>query len=198
MSLWTKRRRWREARLLERIQAARRYGEALSIRPDSCWTVGTSAGEGETGRRFIASVNTETPDGMAGETEMNEKDDERPERVWITWDDAYPWEFERPDATAYVRADLVNSVAATGGFTCQCCGRSMELRVDGKYCNECGVYLATARKEAREAVFKDALGIIKTKRSKWARDGAPSDRLIGADYIREALERAAATDKEKQ
>lgn len=64
--------------------------------------------------------------------------------------------------------------------------------------NKVMVLLATARKEAREAAFSEALETVKAKRSKWAQDGAPSDRLIGADYIREALEQAAATDKENE
>jgi len=29
------------------------------------------------------------------------------------------------------------SAPETGGFTCACCGRNMEVRVNGKFCNEC-------------------------------------------------------------
>lgn len=72
-----------------------------------------------------------------------------PRRVWITWDDAYPWEFERPDATEYML------VIKTGGFTCACCGRNTELRVNGKFCNECAGYRSaftsdSARRAAEE------------------------------------------------
>lgn len=29
------------------------------------------------------------------------------------------------------------TVGETGGFTCDCCGRNMEVRINGKFCNEC-------------------------------------------------------------
>lgn len=105
-----------------------------------------------------------------------------PRRVWITWDDAYPWEFERPDATEYAL------VVKTGGFTCVCCGRNMEVRVNGKVCNECASYITTARKEAREEAFKDAAQRLRDKAEDWRQQSERWQRNAenaGMDIIRE-------------
>lgn len=37
----------------------------------------------------------------------NEVKQEAPERVWITWDDAYPWPTPEMGGDEYVRADLL-------------------------------------------------------------------------------------------
>lgn len=51
--------------------------------------------------------------------------------------------------------------AQTGGFTCDCCGRNMEVRINGKFCNECAGYRAAASsthaRAAAEEIVKSEL-----------------------------------------
>lgn len=41
----------------------------------------------------------------------NPERSERPERVWITWDDAYPWPTAESGGDEYVRVQLLNDAA---------------------------------------------------------------------------------------
>lgn len=67
---------------------------------------------------------------------------------WLNWRKNIPEAGHEQNITSiagilsrYLPAEIVRQ---TGGFTCDCCGRNMEVRVDGKFCNECAGYRSTA------------------------------------------------------
>lgn len=49
---------------------------------------------------------------MSEPTEKHKQEarEETPERVWITWDDAYPWETPETGGDQYVRAETIREV----------------------------------------------------------------------------------------
>jgi len=63
-------------------------------------------------------------------------------------------------------ASVTTDAAATGGFECACCGRNMEVRVNGKWCNEC----AGSRLSDAAAVKRALIDRLKSLQQEWASD----------------------------
>lgn len=63
-------------------------------------------------------------------------------------------EAARKVVTAPAESTRIAGEPNTGGFTCDCCQRNMELRIDGKFCNECAASRAQPSPSLADAIAK--------------------------------------------
>lgn len=93
---------------------------------------------------------------------MSEDKDKAPERVWITWDDAYPWPTPEAGGDEYIRADLVATKVREDDnkviheLFSEWCGEG----TIGILKHKLAEYIATVRREARDEAFKEAADLI--------------------------------------
>lgn len=54
---------------------------------------------------------------------------------------------------------MADTPTETGGFTCDCCGRNMEVRINEKFCNECAGYRSSAAPVVDRALYSELIHI---------------------------------------